>query len=76
MQENFATIDTNKDNQLDEAELRKYYTERFANFGQGGRGGDGGRRPGGDGNRRPGGDNDRPNEGGNRPARPSGDVEL
>ena len=64
--ENFADIDANKDGNLEESELRKYYTDRFSNFG-------GGRRPGGEG-RRPG----RPGEG-DRPARPQGDnndVEL
>ena len=66
--ENFAAADTNKDNQLDEAELRKWMSnpENFR-FG-GGRGRDGDRGRDGEG-RRPGGDN-------NRPARPSGDVEL
>ncbi len=73
MAERFANIDANKDNQLDEAELKKYYSDpanRNFGGGQGRRpGGDGQRRPDGDGERRPGGDN-------NRPARPSGDVEL
>jgi hypothetical protein len=66
--ENFATVDTNKDNQLDEAELRKYMADQQGRGFGGNRGRDGDRREGGDNNRpaRPQGDN-------NRPARPQGD---
>jgi hypothetical protein len=74
--ERFADIDGNKDGNLDEPELKKYYTERFANGGGfGGRGGQGGQP--GQGGRRPGGNNGGDNAPA-RPARPAGnsDVEL